>query len=182
MPPYRKKRIALYFDPDPGITLKTIYDICIHAEANYPELKGIEPLPRVEAGLAIPFNHPKSFMAVYKMELQFNYRPVYWVREVSHPWKDSMPLHPMLNSGISFSSQGEDRANAFAHTFDEPAPLYRGKQRIFLECSRGNFGKSMTPRMFNALKNVLDDLGLCKKPAAPPLPSLSRRKKKRTSE
>jgi hypothetical protein len=160
------RSITLFLDKDPGITLKTLYDICICCGEKYEELRGIHPLRRCECGLAIPIENHHDKAAVYKIKLLIGWnrgtcctQNCTWNIEVPENWKEELPNHRLFHASID----GED---SFAHCHGKQGVDMRwNKVIVTLDCSYGNYGEKMPNKMFNSLKNSLKDMGLCNKPA-----------------
>jgi hypothetical protein len=155
-----RKKIILSLDPDPGITLKTLYDICTFAEENYPELQGIRPLQRVEAGLGLP-KKPGDRETFYKAKLLLGCNrglslPQYcrWNLWIPDNWKEELPKHRLFHTSINNKSQKE--ADAFAHCQGTGIPKKKDRIMLTLDCTY----EKMPSRMFNALKNALRDMRL----------------------
>jgi hypothetical protein len=174
------RSIILYIDKDPGLTLKTLYDICIHAKENYKELSGIHPMRRHECGLAIPYNHPTDENAVFKIKLRLGWnkgmaytQDCAWNIWLPENWQDELPRHRLFNAGISrelpkLDNQGnwddrqkelDSKATAFARCTGKGIYLRHNKIIVTLDCSYGNYGKKMPTKMFNSFKKALKDMG-----------------------
>lgn len=172
-----KQNITLHLDTEAGLTLKTLYDICIFAEENYKELRGIRPLQRVEVGIGFP-RKPGDSETYYKAKLYIGWNrgrsvPQYcrWNMIIPTNWKDELPGHRLFNASVSntrpkitFESCGawEDRMKEMERMVDSFA-CYQGdglivkrkKIIVTLDCTY----EGMPPKMFDAFKNALKDLG-----------------------
>ena len=181
-----KQTITLYLDPDPGITLKLLYDICVFAEENYKELRGIRPLQRVEAGIGFP-KRPGDEQTYYKAKLLLGWNrgrsvPQYcmWNLFIPNNWKDELPRHRLFLTSINnkrlmpskeptskdgyqafldWKRSAWDQADAFAWCQGEGIDIRKNKVIVTLDCSY----ETMPPKMFKAFKDALSKMGLCDK-------------------
>lgn len=181
------KRIVIYIDPDPGMTLKLLYDICVFAEENYKELHGIRPLQRVEAGLGFP-KHTGDQETYYKATLYIGWNRgrscmqyCTWNLWIPDNWEDELPKHRLFHAGINnkrpvptkkpestsmkesyqafldYKSKAWDTADAFAHCRGKGVDIRKNKVIITFDCD------DMPSKMFNAFKDALHQMGLCNK-------------------
>lgn len=178
------RSITLYIDKDTGLTLKTLYDICIHAGGNYKELHGIHPMKRHECGLAVPYIHPTDENAVFKIKLKLGWnkgtaytQDCAWNIWIPENWQDELPTHRLFNAGISRGSPKLDtegtwdqkqkeldsKADSFARCTGPGIYIRQNKIIATLDCSYGNYGKKMPSKMFNSLKQALKDMGYLNK-------------------
>jgi hypothetical protein len=179
--------ITLFLDRDPGITLKTLYDICIYSGEKYEELRGIHPLLRYECGLAIPIESHRDKHAVYKIKLLIGWnrgigytQDCAWNIYIPENWKDELPNHRLFHASVNrkqyeLETRGtgwelaqkelDAKADAFAYCHGEGVDMRWNKVIVTLDCSYGNYGEKMPNKMFNSLKNSLKDMGLCNEPA-----------------
>jgi hypothetical protein len=186
---YQKRKILIYIDPDPGMTLKLLWDICMFAEENYKELHGIRPLQRVEAGLGFP-KHTGDEETYYKAILFLGWdkgrscaQYCKWNLLIPDNWKDELPKHRLFNAGINnkrpvptkkpestsmeesyqefldYKRLAWDTADAFAWCQGRGVDVKKNKVIITLDCSYGD--KGMPPKMFKAFKDALHQMGLC---------------------
>ena len=180
------RNITLFLDPDPGLTLKTLYDICMHAEENHKELRGIHPLLRYECGLGIPLHHPTDENAVFKIKLNLGWnrgtssmQHCRWNIWIPEDWREELPKHRLFHAGVNRKNFHTDpaikgwkeqqldvdaKADAFAQCSGKGTVIKKGKVIVTLDCSYGNYGIKMPHKMFKALKQSLMDMGLCNKP------------------
>lgn len=180
------RNITLYLDPEPGLTLKTLYDICVYAGDNYKELRGIAPLLRYECGLGIPIKDPsiKDPGAVHKIKLNLGWNRGWssmqhcrWNIWIPEDWREELPKHRLFHAGVNCKTVRPDpaikgwkeqqldmdgKADAFAQCSGGGTIVRRGKAIVTLDCSYGNYVGPMPTKMFSALKKALDDMGLLK--------------------
>lgn len=170
--------ITLYIDPEKGLTLKTLYDICVYAKNNYKELRDMRPLQRVEAGFGFP-KKPGDAQTYYKAQLFLG-----WNRGRSYPsdcrwnllvpdnWEDELPKHKLFNCSISNKRPNvkwpkigaweermkkyEEECNSFAYYQGDGLVVKKNKIIVTLDCTYTSIPKPM----FKALKSALCDLGL----------------------
>lgn len=175
------RNITLYVDQSQGITLRLLYNICVHAQANHKELDGIQPLRRHECGLAIPFGP----LGVHKIKLLLGWNrgrchalDCAWNIFIPKDWQNKLPSHRLFDAGISstlphLESNGsweerqkelDAKADGFARCMGRPSARQGCKVIATLDCSYGNHGVNMPDAMFNALRQCLKEMGLCDKP------------------
>ena len=185
MPSKKKlnRSITIYLDPVPGLTLKTLYDICVYAGDNYKELSGLAPLLRHECGLGIPVKHHMDDGAVHKIKLNLGWNrgmahtePCFWNIYIPENWREELPNHRLFNAGVNpkivqpdpeisgwkeIQLDMDKKADAFARCPGRRGTLIkRGKVVLTLDCSYGNYVGPMPRKMFNSLKRALADMGL----------------------
>ena len=174
-----KQCITIYLDAEAGLTLQTLYDICIHAEENYKELRGIRPLQRVEAGFGFPEKTGDSG-TYYKAKLLLGWNrgrnvPQYcrWNMVIPNNWKDELPRHRLFNTGVSNAipkvhwesldtwedkmKTMEEKAYTFAFCQGDGLVINKNKIIVTLDCTYAKMPK----HMFESFRNALKDLGYC---------------------
>ncbi len=180
------RKITLYLDREPGLTLKTLYDICVYAGDNYKELRGMAPLLRYECGLGIPIKDPSIIDsgAVHKIKLNLgwnrgrsNMQPCRWNIWIPEDWREELPKHRLFHSGVNCKTVHPDpaikgwkeqqldmdsKADAFAQCSGEGTIIRRRKVIVTLDCSYGNYVGPMPTKMFSAFKRALNDMGFLK--------------------